>query len=76
MRPMVVLQEQRALFANKLKLSLRAIEWLFAIAFGRKVSCIFLDNLTGDGGDGTRNFKDHVFAQVRRYFLGDTHFTT
>ncbi len=29
-----------------------------------------LDNLTGEGGDGSR-FKDHVFAQVQAYFSGE-----
>ncbi len=30
---------------------------------------VSLDNLTGEGGDGSR-FKDHVFAQVQAYFSG------
>ena len=42
---------------------------MFAQAFGRKFR-VSLDNLTGDGGDGTR-FKDHVYAQVQAYFRGE-----
>ena len=47
----------------------KAIEWLFAQAFGRKFR-VSLDNLTGEGGDGT-SFKDRVFTQVQAYFSGE-----
>jgi elongation factor P hydroxylase len=60
--------EQQALF-EQVEIKPQAIEWMFSKAFGRKFR-VSLDNLTGDGGDGT-TFKDHVFAQVQRYFLGE-----
>jgi elongation factor P hydroxylase len=60
--------EQQALF-EQVEIKPQAIEWMFSQAFGRKFR-VSLDNLTGDGGDGT-TFKDHVFAQVQRYFLGE-----
>ena len=60
--------EQQALF-EQVEIKPQAIEWLFATAFGRKFR-VSLDNLTGDGGNGTQ-FKDHVFAQVQRYFSGE-----
>ena len=62
-------QEQQALF-EQVEIKPQAIEWLFAQAFGRKFR-VSLDNLTGEGGDG-RTFKDNVFAQVQRYFNGET----
>ena len=61
-------QEQQALF-EQVEIKPQAIEWLFAVAFGRRFR-VSLDNLTGEGGDG-RHFKDHVFAQVQAYFSGD-----
>ena len=60
--------EQQALF-EQVEIKPQAIEWLFATAFGRKFR-VSLDNLTGDSGNGTQ-FKDHVFAQVQRYFSGE-----
>lgn len=60
--------EQQALF-EQVEIKPQAIEWLFAQAFGRKFR-VSLDNLTGEGGDGTI-FKDNVFAQVQRYFSGE-----
>lgn len=60
--------EQQALF-EQVEIKPQAIEWMFAQAFGRKFR-VSLDNLTGDGGDGTR-FKDHVYAQVQAYFRGE-----
>ncbi|AXY59358.1 elongation factor P hydroxylase [Acinetobacter sp. WCHAc010052] len=60
--------EQQALF-EQVEIKPQAIEWLFAVAFGRKFR-VSLDNLTGEGGDGSA-FKDHVFAQVQRYFSGE-----
>lgn len=60
-------KEQQAQF-EQVEIKPQAIEWLFAKAFGRKFR-VSLDNLTGDGGDGTQ-FKDNVFAQVQRYFTG------
>lgn len=42
---------------------------MFAKAFGRKFR-VSLDNLTGDGGDGS-SFKDNVYAQVQRYCAGE-----
>lgn len=60
--------EQQALF-EQVEVKPQAIEWLFAKAFGRKFR-VSLDNLTGEGGNGTV-FKDHVFAQVQRYFSGE-----
>lgn len=58
-------QEQQALF-EKVEIKPQAIEWMFAVAFGRPFK-VSLDNLTGDSGDGA-NFKDNVYAQVLRYF--------
>ncbi|MFT4021056.1 MAG: elongation factor P hydroxylase [Acinetobacter sp.] len=60
--------EQQQLF-EQVEIKPQAIEWLFAQACGRKFR-VSLDNLTGEGGDGTQ-FKDHVFTQVQRYFQGD-----
>jgi len=60
--------EQQALF-EQVEIKPQAIEWLFAQAFGRKFS-VSLDNLTGDGGDGSR-FKDNVFLQVQKFFSGE-----
>ena len=60
--------EQQALF-EQVEIKPQAIEWLFAHAFGRKFR-VSLDNLTGDGGDGTA-FKDNVYAQLQRYFSGE-----
>ena len=60
--------EQQVLF-EQVEIKPQAIEWMFAQAFGRKFR-VSLDNLTGDGGDGTR-FKDHVYAQVQAYFRGE-----
>lgn len=57
--------EQQALF-EQVEIKPQAIEWLFAQAFGRKFR-VSLDNLTGDGGDGSR-FKDNVFFQVQKFF--------
>lgn len=61
--------EQQALF-EQVEIKPQAIEWLFAQAFGRKFR-VSLDNLTGDGGDGSR-FKDNVFLQVQKFFSGET----
>lgn len=60
--------EQQALF-EQVEVKPQAIEWMFAQAFGRKFR-VSLDNLTGDGGDGS-TFKDNVYAQVQRYFSGE-----
>ncbi|MEB3767519.1 elongation factor P hydroxylase [Acinetobacter sp. MD2] len=60
-------QEQQQLF-EQVEIKPQAIEWLFATAFGRKFR-VSLDNLTGDGGDGSQ-FKDAVFTQVQAYFSG------
>ena len=60
--------EQQALF-EQVEIKPQAIEWLFATAFGRKFR-VSLDNLNGEGGDGS-GFKDQVFAQVQRYFKSD-----
>ncbi len=60
--------EQQALF-EQVEIKPQAIEWLFSKAFGRKFR-VSLDNLTGDGGDGSI-FKDNVYAQVQRYFNGE-----
>ncbi|RFS26192.1 hypothetical protein D9K80_07405 [Acinetobacter cumulans] len=60
--------EQQALF-EQVEIKPQAIEWLFAQAFGRKFR-VSLDNLTGDGGDGSQ-FKDNVFSQLQRYFSGE-----
>ncbi|MGE8558156.1 MULTISPECIES: elongation factor P hydroxylase [unclassified Acinetobacter] len=60
--------EQQALF-EQVEVKPQAIEWMFAQAFGRKFR-VSLDNLTGDGGDGSA-FKDNVFAQLQRYFSGE-----
>ena len=60
--------EQQALFEH-VEIKPQAIEWLYAQALGRKFR-VSLDNLTGDGGDGA-TFKDHVYAQVQRYFSGE-----
>ena len=61
-------KEQQALF-EQVEIKPQAIEWMFAQAFGRKFR-VSLDNLTGDGGDGS-SFKDNVYAQVQRYFSGE-----
>ncbi|MHA3116769.1 hypothetical protein E0H86_13940 [Acinetobacter sp. ANC 4635] len=61
-------QEQQNLF-EQVEIIPQAIEWLFAVAFGRKFR-VSLDNLTGDGGDGML-FKDNVYAQVQHYFSGE-----
>ncbi|WP_374254782.1 elongation factor P hydroxylase [Acinetobacter brisouii] len=61
-------QEQQNLF-EQVEIIPQAIEWLFAVAFGRKFR-VSLDNLTGDGGDGAQ-FKDNVYAQVQQYFSGE-----
>lgn len=61
-------QEQQALF-EQVEIKPQAIEWMFAKAFGRKFR-VSLDNLTGEGGDGS-TFKDNVYAQVQRYFNGE-----
>ena len=61
-------QQQQALF-EQVEIKPQAIEWMFAKAFGRKFR-VSLDNLTGEGGDGS-NFKDNVYAQVQRYFTGE-----
>ena len=60
--------EQQALF-EQVEIKPQAIEWMFAFAFGRKFR-VSLDNLTGDGGDGSI-FKDNVYAQVQKYFNGE-----
>ncbi|RKG32061.1 elongation factor P hydroxylase [Acinetobacter tianfuensis] len=60
--------EQQALF-EQVEIKPQAIEWMFSKAFGLKFR-VSLDNLTGDGGDGSR-FKDNVYAQVQRYFQGE-----
>ncbi|WPC35430.1 elongation factor P hydroxylase [Acinetobacter sp. YWS30-1] len=60
--------EQQALF-EQVEIKPQAIEWLFSKAFGRKFR-VSLDNLTGEGGDGS-SFKDDVYAQVQRYFSGE-----
>lgn len=60
--------EQQSLF-EQVEIKPQAIEWLFSTAFGRKFR-VSLDNLTGDSGNG-RQFKDHVFAQIQRYFSGE-----
>ena len=60
--------DQQALF-EQVEIKPQAIEWLFAQSFGRKFR-VSLDNLTGDGGNGT-NFKDNVYAQVQKYFSGE-----
>jgi len=61
-------KEQQALF-EQVEIKPQAIEWMFSKAFGRKFR-VSLDNLTGDGGDGS-SFKDNVYAQVQRYFSGE-----
>lgn len=61
--------EQQALF-ERVEIKPQAIEWMFSKAFGRKFR-VSLDNLTGDGGDGS-SFKDNVYAEVQRYFNGET----
>ena len=61
-------KEQQTLF-EQVEIKPQAIEWLFAVAFGRKFR-VSLDNLTGEGGNGA-TFKDHVFAQLQKYFLGE-----
>ncbi|AOA57443.1 elongation factor P hydroxylase [Acinetobacter larvae] len=58
---------QQALF-EQVEIKPQAIEWLFATAFGRKFR-VSLDNLNGQGSDGTQ-FKDNVYAQVQRFFTG------
>lgn len=62
-------KEQQAEF-EQVEIKPQAIEWLFARAFRRKFR-VSLDNLTGDGGDGT-TFKDNVFRQVHSYFTGES----
>ncbi|MBF7686140.1 elongation factor P hydroxylase [Acinetobacter sp. B10A] len=47
----------------------QAIEWLFSTAFGMKFNVSF-DNLTGELGDDSQIFKDHVFSQVQAYLSG------
>lgn len=61
-------REQQALFEH-VEIKPQAIEWLFAKAFGRKFR-VSLDNLNGDGGDGS-TFKDRVYAQVQSYFSAE-----
>ena len=61
--------EQQTLF-EQVEVKPQAIEWLFSNAFGRKFQ-VSLDNLTGDGGNGT-TFKDNVYAQVQRYLAGES----
>lgn len=61
-------QEQQALF-EQVEVKPQAIEWLFATAFGRQFR-VSLDNLTGEGGDGSV-FKDQVYAQIKRFFKGE-----
>ncbi|MBU3847096.1 MAG: elongation factor P hydroxylase [Candidatus Acinetobacter avistercoris] len=61
-------QEQQALF-EQVEVKPQAIEWLFATAFGRQFR-VSLDNLTGEGGDGSV-FKDQVYAQIERFFKGE-----
>ena len=61
--------EQQALF-EQVEIKPQAIEWLYAMAFGRKFR-VSLDNLTGEGSDGAQ-FKDNVYAQVLKYFNGET----
>ena len=60
--------DQQTLF-EQVEIKPQSIEWLFAQSFGRKFR-VSLDNLTGEGGNGT-TFKDNVFAQVQRYFSGE-----
>ncbi|RZG77373.1 elongation factor P hydroxylase [Acinetobacter sp. WCHAc060025] len=60
--------EQQALF-EQVEIKPQAIEWLFSKAFGRKFR-VSLDNLTGDGGDGS-TFKDNVYAQLQQYLSGE-----
>ena len=60
--------EQQALF-EQVEIKPQAIEWLFAKAFGRKFR-VSLDNLTGDGGDGSA-FKENVYVQVMHFFSGN-----
>ncbi|OTG87659.1 hypothetical protein B9T31_03950 [Acinetobacter sp. ANC 4558] len=59
--------EQQALFEH-VEIKPQAIEWLFSQAFGRKFR-VSLDNLTGNGGDGS-TFKDNVYSQLQRYLTG------
>ena len=61
--------EQQTLF-EQVEVKPQAIEWLFSNAFGRKFQ-VSLDNLTGDGGNGT-TFKDNVYAQVQHYLAGES----
>lgn len=61
-------QEQQALF-EQVEVKPQAIEWLFATAFSRQFR-VSLDNLTGEGGDGSV-FKDQVYAQIERFFKGE-----
>lgn len=61
-------QEQQAIF-EQVEIKPQAIEWLFSKAFNRKFR-VSLDNLTGEGGDGSQ-FKDDVYAQVQRYFTAE-----
>lgn len=60
--------EQQALF-EQVEIKPQAIEWMFSKAFGRKFR-VSLDNLTGEGGDGS-SFKDNVYTQVQRYFSAE-----
>lgn len=57
-------QEQQALF-EQVEIKPQALEWLFSNACNRRFR-VSLDNLTGDGGDGT-GFKDNVYLQVQSY---------
>lgn len=61
--------EQQALF-EQVEIKPQAIEWMFSTAFGRPFR-VSLDNLTGEGGDG-QIFKDHVYAQVQKFFSGES----
>ena len=56
--------EQQSLF-EKVEIKPQALEWLFARACLRPFR-VSLDNLTGDGGDGS-TFKDNVYQQVVSY---------
>ena len=58
-------QEQQMVF-EQVEIKPQAIEWLFSKAFNRKFR-VSLDNLTGEGGDGSQ-FKADVYTQVQRYF--------
>ena len=58
-------QQQQALF-EQVEIKPQAIEWMFAKAFGRKFR-VSLDNLTGEGGDGS-NSTDNVYTQVQLFY--------